>query len=462
MPDMHNHHIPQFHIRLPHGYLNDPNGPIELDGVTHVYFQSRSLADLEVPVEWGHATSTDLVHWTLHRPAMSPTPGGLDSGGCWSGNTVLDGDRVRAYYSGKVNGKRYESVLTALSDEQGGNFDAPAQVVDDPEPDEGITMFRDPFVWKDDNGWEMAVGAAGPDETASIRHYRSEDGARWRRTGNLASLKRTVFDGNDTGAGWECPQILRVDGRMIAVVSSWSHGDGPADVLAFPLDAVPRPRRVDHGTSFYAASVMQHGAHGALLFGWIREGRSQEWWRTAGVAGAISLPRTAWLDADGALGTAPHPALARLRAGDGRSTSGATIGAQAELFIPSASGVTRIRFGDDEWCDVILDVTAGTVTVDYTHASRDERAHADTTVATNAFDDSASSGVRVFLDGSILEVFTPSGRSLTSRVYPLAAPPWHVDAPESAMLWDLMPSVTSATGRAPQGLERRALDTTVV
>jgi beta-fructofuranosidase len=103
MSDINSHHVPQFHIRLPRGYLNDPNGPIELRGITHVYFQSRSLADVRVPVEWGHATSTDLVHWQLHRPAMSPVPGGLDSGGCWSGNTVLDGERVRAYYSGKVS-----------------------------------------------------------------------------------------------------------------------------------------------------------------------------------------------------------------------------------------------------------------------------------------------------------------------------------------------------------------------
>jgi beta-fructofuranosidase len=103
MSDINSHHVPQVHIGLPRGYLNDPNGPIELRGITHVYFQSRSLADVRVPVEWGHATSTDLVHWQLHRPAMSPVPGGLDSGGCWSGNTVLDGERVRAYYSGKVS-----------------------------------------------------------------------------------------------------------------------------------------------------------------------------------------------------------------------------------------------------------------------------------------------------------------------------------------------------------------------
>ena len=71
-----------------------PNGPIVLGDVAHLYFQSRPTADLSVPVEWGHLTSTDFVTWRLHRPAMAPVPDGLDRDGCYSGNTVLDDGRV--------------------------------------------------------------------------------------------------------------------------------------------------------------------------------------------------------------------------------------------------------------------------------------------------------------------------------------------------------------------------------
>ena len=66
------HLRPAFHVRPPRGYLNDPNGPIELGDDVHLYFQSRPVLDLQAPVEWGHATSTDYVRWTLHRPAMAP------------------------------------------------------------------------------------------------------------------------------------------------------------------------------------------------------------------------------------------------------------------------------------------------------------------------------------------------------------------------------------------------------
>ncbi len=437
------HHLPQFHIRLPRGFVNDPNGPLDLDGEVHLYFQSRSKADLSVPVEWGHATSDDLVHWRLHRPAMAPAPGGLDSDGCYSGNTVVVDGQVRAYYSGNIDGKVYQSVLMAVSEDGGASFGTPVQVVDDPGVDEGVTMFRDPFVWDDGHGWAMAVGAAGPDETASIRYYRSADGVQWRHLGDLAALGRTEVDGSDTGAGWECPQILTVDGADVAVVSSWSQADGPANVLAFALDGRRRLHRVDDGHNFYAASVMRDSTWGPILFGWITEERDPVWWKDEGWAGAISLPRRPWL-ADGRIATEPHPVVESLRDGPSRPAAGATIGAQAEVVVPVATtGCVRLRFADDEYCDVELDAAAGTVAVDRTAASADARADGGRAAVRDAFGaDGARPAVRVFIDGSVIEVFTSGGRSLTSRVYPTAPPPWTVEASTDALVWDLECTIT--------------------
>ena len=44
---------------------------------------------------------------------------------------------------------------------------------------------------------------------------------------------------------------------------------------------------------------------------------------------------------------------------------------------------------------------------------------------------------RIFLDGSVLEVFTSSGRVLSTRVYPTTPPPWRVEAPSNARHWPL-------------------------
>lgn len=442
MTDQHPHHRPKFHISPPRGYLNDPNGPIELGDVLHLYYQSRPFPDVAVPVEWGHATTTDLVRWIVHRPAMAPVPGGLDSEGCWSGNTVREGSRVRAYYSGHVAGRALEHIVTALSDEAGTNFGTPTLLLDDPEPAEGIRMLRDPFVWTDGVGWHMAVGSIADCGLAAIRHYRSDDGLDWHYEGHLAELRRTELDGIDTGEGWECPQVMRVDGREVALVCSWSFDDGPAPVLAFPLDRTPHPQRVDDGDSFYAPSVLRDSRYGPLLFGWVMERRDPSWWRDEGWSGAISLPRSTWLQTDDAgvdrLCTEPHPAVSELRIGEVRAADGASLAPQSEIVVPTASGNVRLQFGPDEWVDISLDPIRNTVTVDTDHASSDARAHGGTAFANHAFDpDSGRPALRAILDGSVLEVFTSAGRALTTRAYPVSGYGWTISAPPDAQMWEL-------------------------
>ncbi|MCC8907438.1 glycoside hydrolase family 32 protein [Curtobacterium sp. GD1] len=446
------HHLPQFHVRLPRGYVNDPNGPIDIGGQAHLYFQSRPRVDLDVPVEWGHVTSHDLVHWTLHRPAIVPVPGGADSGGAWSGNTVLHDGVVRAYYSGKVDHSPFQSVLLAESTDGGATFGAPVQVVADPGADESITMFRDPFVWSDGDGWSMAVGAADADQVASVRHYRSTDGVDWAFVGDLVAMPRATVHGIDTGEGWECPQIITIDGADVAIVASWSHAEGPGDVLAVPLTGDPRPSRIDDGQHFYAASVMRTGSWGPVLFGWITEGRTREWTEQAGWSGAISLPRRAWV-ADGRLLTEPHPALDALRVGSATDGRAETIGAQAEIVLQDpVTGRIRVRFSDAEFLDIVVDTEADTLTVDRSCASTDQRADRRPAEIRHPFDAAADRpAVRVLLDGSVVEVFTSAGRSVTTRVYPVQAPPWTVEAPEGASWWPLECSVTSVAS-APRAV----------
>ncbi len=43
-------------------------------------------------IVWGHAASSDLVHWEHMPPALLPTPGGADADGCFSGCCIVDTD----------------------------------------------------------------------------------------------------------------------------------------------------------------------------------------------------------------------------------------------------------------------------------------------------------------------------------------------------------------------------------
>jgi hypothetical protein len=47
-------------------------------------------------LSWGHATSTDLLHWKQLPPALTPDPGWFDADGCFSGCATVDADGVPA------------------------------------------------------------------------------------------------------------------------------------------------------------------------------------------------------------------------------------------------------------------------------------------------------------------------------------------------------------------------------
>lgn len=431
------HHRPGYHIRPPRGYLNDPNGPIEAGRDVHLYFQYRPTLDMAAPVEWGHATSSDYVRWTLHRPAMAPLPDGPDRDGCWSGNTVWDGDRIRAFYSGMVSGRPYQSVLTAVSDDGGFTFGPPQQAIPDPLPSEQAIMFRDPYVWREGDTWWMAVGVGYADRGASVALYRSADLRSWTAEGALAELPRGQVGGEDTGAAWECPQVFTLDDRRIAVVSSWSPEGGPRQVLSFDATAPEYAQRVDHGTNFYAASALRDSRFGPLLFGWLTEGRDQPGWND-GWAGVISLPRVVWLGRDSSLRSAPVPTVDTLRTGSGSAADGVSTSAHFEIEVPEGSGRVVVSFDDQQRLEIELDAEANTLTIDRGQASLDLHAHGGRMQATDAFDPASDrAAARIFVDGSVVEVFTSAGRALSTRVYPTTPPPWRIEAPANARHWAL-------------------------
>lgn len=79
-------------------------------------------------LNWGHATSTDLLHWKQQPPALKPDPGWHDTDGCFSGCATVDTDGVPAilYTGGEClrmcmdmqlcssNGMRVDNALRCL------------------------------------------------------------------------------------------------------------------------------------------------------------------------------------------------------------------------------------------------------------------------------------------------------------------------------------------------------------
>lgn len=424
------HQFPRFHVRPPTGYVNDPNGPLFVDGRYHLYFQYVYDTPRRGPVVWGHASSADLVTWHLHRPALSPHPQSQDRDGCWSGNTVALGAEVVAFYSGSRAGTPYQSVLAATSTDGGSSFGAPRPVVSDPTPDEGVAEFRDPFVWRDpDDTWSMVVGAGGPGG-GDTRLYSSADLQDWKHLGSYVAGLPDVDRELDLGEIWECPQVLTSGDREALLVSTLRPGSGVIGrVLAFTgprVDgrlAVERVDYVDHGQNFYAASVLRDDA---LVWGWVTQGRAPERSVEVDWSGMLSLPRVATILDDGRLGLAPVPALTGLRTGEA-SVDALPAQFEAEIQLGPAERMTATLWcGDEEHLDLIVDRSTGRVTIDRSEASTDPLADQDPAEFTDV---ALTSGgmLRWYVDGSVSELFTPAGYCATTRFYPVAAPPWRLE-----------------------------------
>jgi beta-fructofuranosidase len=458
---MSDHLFPRYHVRPPTGYMNDPNGPIQVEGLTHLYYQYRSTVDLAAPVLWGHVTSADLVHWDYHRPAITPHPYLGDRDGCWSGNTVLDDSSlVRAFYSGFVDGEPLQRTLSAISRDGGYSFGEPREVVESPAGAERVEVLRDPFVWREGPTWRMVLGAGTSDQTAMVRLYESDDLETWAYAGPLLTMPRTRTDEWDSGPMWECPQVVVLEGKRVALVGPWLPTGGIPRVLSV---TAPDPtfgptlepaalHVVDHGPNFYAASAMGESPYGPLVWGWATEARTADWCEEDGWSGALTLPRVVSLRADGALASAPLPQMAALRVepmGQDVSDSLYGLGAQFEFrmnFADATAGeacAIRLHFGEDEHLEVSVDFGANSVSIDRDHASNDPRADGGRFTVSDLDElGSPSSSIVGFVDGSILELFLPGGRVATTRFYPTSPPPWRIEltAPPNAVqvrVWEL-------------------------
>jgi fructan beta-fructosidase len=77
---------PQFHFSPKAHWMNDPNGMVYLGGEYHLFYQYYPDSTVWGPMHWGHAVSTDLVHWDHLPIALYPDSLGY----IFSGSVVVD------------------------------------------------------------------------------------------------------------------------------------------------------------------------------------------------------------------------------------------------------------------------------------------------------------------------------------------------------------------------------------
>jgi beta-fructofuranosidase len=322
---------PQFHLLPASNWMNDPNGPIYFNGRYHMFCQYNPHAAVWGDMSWYHSVSPDMIHWTHLPVAFTPTAGGPDAYGCFSGSAIAVGKRVYVVYTGTVestpelatirdgSNRIQESQCLAWSDDPDLIHwtKDPRPIVPLPPPGMKITGFRDPSAWRQGDWFYMTVGSGEAGVGGCLLLYRSKDMHRWEYMHPIANgvwTGKPTANPCDDGQMWECPEFFALDGGHVLIYSTegkvfWQSGRLDLETMRFHP---AKTGLLDLGA--YYAPKTQLDAHGRrILWGWIPERRPEAEYRAAGWAGMMSLPRVLHLDRDGTLRMEILPALATLR-----------------------------------------------------------------------------------------------------------------------------------------------------
>lgn len=73
-----NDYRPSYHFTPDQYWMNEPNGLIKIGSTWHLFFQHNPTANVWGNICWGHATSTDLMHWA-HKPTAIADENGVEA-----------------------------------------------------------------------------------------------------------------------------------------------------------------------------------------------------------------------------------------------------------------------------------------------------------------------------------------------------------------------------------------------
>jgi beta-fructofuranosidase len=426
--------------------MNDPNGPIFYRGQYHMFHQYNPNAAVWGNMNWAHATSPDMIHWRHEPIALSPTPGGPDQDGVFSGSAVFDHGTPTVIYTGVAPPRsaadatlrdgahtwRESQCLAVAQDDTLRTWKKrPDPVIATPPAGLEVTGFRDPIVWREGDTWMLALGSGIRGKGGAILLYSSPDLLHWTYLHPLiegpASGKNAV-NPVDTGDMWECPDFFPLGNKHILLVSTMGKVHWKVGSYADQHFIPDKEGVVDWG-SYYAAKSMLDRAGNRILWGWIPETRSDAELVNAGWAGAMSLPRVLSLNSNGELQTEVSPIVSSLRTDHTRIHPEQSAKTRQtllnELRIRDLCAELEVElYPKNDKSELHLQSDAGDfMTISFLNEAHARRIQVNSANAPLSGSPGSPVRLHMFLDGSVIEIFANGSTAVTARVYQKASGP---------------------------------------
>lgn len=448
-------HRPAYHFTPPWAWMNDINGPLFWNGRYHIFYQHNPDGAYWKWIQWGHASSPDLVHWTHHPIALTPTLGGPDRDGCFSGGAVINDGVPTLIYHGVPEGT---CIATSEDPDLVRWTKHPANPVipvPKPEdPDYGKYRVYDPCAWKHGDFWYALCGSRDPAGGDTAYLFRSPDMVHWEYLHPFYKSNRRWTEADEDCA---VPNFFPIGDKHMLLFCS--HLQGTQYYIGRYEDDRLYPEQYARmswpGGHLGGGITVSDGNGRRIFFDWIREARTQEAERASGWSGVMTVPRILSLGEDNSLLIEPAPELEVLRQNHRRHES-IHLTADSEMVFDDVRGdclELAVEFGaavegefgvkvrcspeGEEETGIVCNPGAKTLSVDISKSSLDEsiryifyRNESATkrvpegkrVVAAQEAPFELSPGetlkLHIFLDRSVLEVFANGRQCVTQRIYP--------------------------------------------
>ena len=301
---------PQYHFTPSHNFMNDPNGMVFYKGEYHLFFQYNPQGNVWGHMSWGHAVSSDIVHWKHLPLAIPEDPNYM----IYSGSAVVDWNNSSGLCKNPdpqdhscligiyaANYKDREKQHIAYSNDRGRTW---TNYAGNPVIDVDAADFRDPkvFWYAPQKKWVLVAVLA---DHRKALFFSSTDLKTWTKMSEFGPA------GDDAGQ-WECPDLLElpVEGtqetRWVLIINrnpgAPAGGTGVRYLIGqfdgtqfVETESVGQKLWADYGKDFYATNSFNDMPQGDTRKIWI--GWTSNWlyakdeptvlWR-----GAQSIPRT--------------------------------------------------------------------------------------------------------------------------------------------------------------------------